>query len=83
MLFCFAAAVEPDAAKASRRRLLADQEKSGAFGTGMGYDTSPRNGCCIATLVAIRELLENSAAYREPILSELLAATSGSYMGTC
>jgi len=34
MLFCFVAAVEPDAAKGPRRRLLADQEKSGAFGTG-------------------------------------------------
>jgi len=83
MLFCSAAAVEPDAAKGPRRRLLADQEKSGAFGTGMGYDTSPRNGCCIATLVAIRELLENSAAYRESVPSRRFAATSGSPMGTC
>jgi hypothetical protein len=41
MLFCFAAAVEPDAAKGPRRRLLADQEKSGAFGTGSWTDTSP------------------------------------------
>jgi hypothetical protein len=83
MLFCFAAAVEPDAAKGARRRLLADQEKSGAFGTGMGYDTSPRNGCCIATLVAIRELLENPAAYRESVPSRRFTATSGSYTGTC
>ena len=83
MLLCFAAAVEPDAAKGPRRRPFADQEKSGAFGTGMGYDTSPRNGCCIATLVAIREPLENPTAYREPIPSELSAATSGSHTGTC
>jgi hypothetical protein len=60
-----------------------EPEKRGAFGTGMGYDTSPRNGCCIATLVAIRELLENPTAYREPIPSELFASTSGSHTGTC
>jgi hypothetical protein len=83
MLFCFVAAVEPDAAKGPRRRLLADQEKSGAFGTGSWTDTSPRNGCCIATLVAIRELLENPAAYRESVPSRRFAATSGSYTGTC
>jgi hypothetical protein len=83
MLFCFAAAVEPGAAKGLRRRHVANQEKSGASGTGMGYDTSPRNGCCIATLVAIWELHENPAAYREPIPSELFAATSGSHTGTC
>jgi hypothetical protein len=83
MLFCFVAAVGPDAPKGPRRRLLADQEKSGAFGTGMGYDTSPRNRCCIATLVAIREPLENPAAYREPVPSRRFAATSSSHTGTC
>jgi len=31
--------------------------RSGSFA-----DTSPRNGCCIATLVAIRELAANAAA---------------------
>jgi hypothetical protein len=46
MLFCFAAAVEPDAAKGLRRRLLADQEKSGAFGTGSFADTPPLPRCC-------------------------------------
>jgi hypothetical protein len=60
-----------------------EPERRGAFGTGSFADTSPRNGCCIATLVAIRELLENPAAYREPIPSELSAATSGSHTGTC
>jgi len=67
MLFCFAAAVEPDAAKGPRRRLLADQDKSGAFGTGVGYDTSPRDGCCMATPVAIRELAANAAASSSPL----------------
>ena len=46
MLFCFAAAVEPDAAKGARRRPFANQEKSGAFGTGSWTDTSPQVGCC-------------------------------------
>ena len=45
-----------------RRRLLADQAKSGAFGTGSWTDTSPRFGCCTATEVAIRELAANAAA---------------------
>jgi hypothetical protein len=35
--------------------------KSGAFGTGSWMDTSPRNGCCLATKVAIWELAENVA----------------------
>lgn len=61
MLFCFAAAVEPDAAKGPRRRPFADQEKSGAFGTGSWTDTSPPNGCRIATKVAIGELAEKRA----------------------
>ena len=83
MLFCFAAAAGSGTAKGPRRRPLADQEKSGAFGTGSWTDTSPRNGCCIATLVAIRELLENPAAYRESVPSQRFTATSGSYTGTC
>ena len=36
--------------------------KSGAFGTGSWTDTSPRNGCRIATTVAIWELAGNAAA---------------------
>ena len=83
MLFCFAVVAEPDAAKWPHRRPLADQEQSGAFGTGSFADTSPRNGCCIATLVAIREPLENPAAYRESVPSRRFTATSGSYTGTC
>jgi hypothetical protein len=35
--------------------------KSGAFGTGSWTDTSPRNGCRIATVVAIGELARNAA----------------------
>jgi hypothetical protein len=31
------------------------------------YDTSPRNGCCIATQVAIRELGANAAASESPL----------------
>jgi hypothetical protein len=83
MLICFAVVAEMDAAKWPRRRHVADEERSGAFGTGSWTDTSPRNGCCIATLVAIREPLENSAAYREPVPSRRFAATSGSHTGTC
>jgi hypothetical protein len=83
MLFGFALVAEPDAAKGPRRRPLADQEESGAFGTGSWTDTSPRNGCCIATFVAIWELLENPAAYRESVPSRRFAAISGSYTGTC
>jgi hypothetical protein len=62
MLFCFSSAAEPDAAIWHRRRPLADQEQSGAFGTGSWTDTSPRFGCCPATKVAIRELAANAAA---------------------
>ncbi len=40
MLFCFAVVAEPDAAKWPHRRPLADQEQSGAFGTGSWTDTS-------------------------------------------
>jgi len=36
--------------------------KSGAFGTGSWTDTSPHNGCRIATMVAIWELAANAAA---------------------
>jgi hypothetical protein len=36
--------------------------KSGAFGTGSWTDTSPRNGCRTATMVAIWELTANAAA---------------------
>ncbi len=40
---------------------------SGAYGTGSWTDTSPPNGCRIATKVAIGELVENSAACSEPL----------------
>jgi hypothetical protein len=83
MLFSFSAAVGRDAGKWSRRRPLAHQAKSGAFGTGSWTDTSPPNGCRIATLVAIGELAENAAACREPLPLEHRAATFGSRMGTC
>jgi len=36
--------------------------RSGAYGTGNWTDTSPRNGCRIATMVAIWELAANAAA---------------------
>ncbi len=36
--------------------------RSGAYGTGSWTDTSPRNGCRIATMVAIGELAANAAA---------------------
>jgi len=83
MLFCFAVVAEPDAAKWPRRRPLADREKSGAFGTGSWTDTSPPNGCRIATLVAIWELAENPVACRESLPSGRRAVTLGSRMGTC
>ncbi len=83
MLFSFSAAVGRDAGKWSRRRPLADQGKSGAFGTGSWTDTSPPNGCRIATKVAIWELAENRAAYSKPLHTERGAATFGSHMGTC
>ncbi|PYT40641.1 MAG: hypothetical protein DMG45_15640 [Acidobacteria bacterium] len=35
---------------------------SGAYGSGNWTDTSPRNGCRIATMVAIWELAANAAA---------------------
>ena len=41
--------------------------KSGAFGTGSWTDTSPRDGCCMATRVAIRELAANTAASNFPL----------------
>jgi hypothetical protein len=36
--------------------------RSGAFGTGSWTDTSPHFGCCMATEIAIRELVANAAA---------------------
>jgi len=36
--------------------------RSGAYGTGNWTDTSPRNGCRIATMVAIWELAAHAAA---------------------
>jgi hypothetical protein len=46
------------AAKGPNCQPLADEEKSGAFGTGSWTDTSPPSGCRIATKVAIGELAE-------------------------
>jgi len=83
MLFCFAVVAEPDAAKWPHRRPLADQEQSGAFGTGSWTDTSPPNGCRTATKVAVWELAENPATCREPLLSRRRAVTDGSHTGTC
>ncbi len=74
MLFCFAVVAEPDAARFAG---------SGAFGTGSWTDTSPPNGCRIATKVAIWELAENRAAYSKPLHTERGTATFGSRMGTC
>ena len=67
MLFCSAIVAEPQAAKWPRRRAPAGQEQSGAFGTGSWTDTSPPNGCRIATLVAIGELAENPVACEKPL----------------
>ena len=67
MLFCFAVVAEPDAAKWPHRRPLADQEQSGAFGTGSWTDTSPPNGCRTATKVAVWELAENPVACEKPL----------------
>jgi hypothetical protein len=83
MLFCFAVVAERDAAKLPHRRPLADQEQSGAFGTGSWTDTSPPNGCRTATKVAVWELAENPIAYRESLPTERRAVTDGSRMGTC
>ena len=83
MLFCFAVVAEPNAAKWPHRRPLADQEQSGAFGTGRWTDTSPPNGCRTATKVAIWELAENRAAYSKPLHTGRGTATFGSRMGTC
>ena len=57
--------------------------ESGAFGTGSWTDTSPPNGCRIATKVAIWELAENQAAYSKRLRTERSTATFGSRMGTC
>lgn len=62
---------------------IAAPGKNGAFGTGVATDTPPQNGCRIATMVAIRELLENPTANRQRIRSVDLAATFGLRMGTC
>jgi hypothetical protein len=42
------------------------------------YDTSPRDGCCMATRVAIRELVANTAASNLPltVVTEQKAAVS-------
>ncbi len=50
---------------------------------GVTHDTSPPNGCRIATKVAIWELAENRAAYSKPLPTERGTATFGSRMGTC
>ena len=60
-----------------------EAERRGAFGTGSFADTSPPNGCRIATRVAIWELAENRAAYSKPLPTERSTATFGSRMGTC
>ncbi len=57
--------------------------KSGAFGTGSWTDTSPPNGCRIATKVAIWELAENPVACEKALYLEHGTATFGSRMGTC
>jgi hypothetical protein len=67
MLFCFPVVAAPDTAKWPHRRHLADQEKSGAFGTGSWTDTSPPNGCRTATKVAVWELAENPVACEKPL----------------
>jgi len=59
MLFSLVIVAGCEARRGPRRRLLADQEKNGAFGTGSSTDTSPRFGCCLETKVAIRELPGN------------------------
>ena len=82
ILFCFAVVAEV-AAKWPHRGHLADQEKSGAYGTGSWTDTSPPNGCRIATKVAIWELAENPVACEKPLYLERRAASFGSRMGTC
>jgi hypothetical protein len=42
---------------------LADQEQSGAFGTGSWTDTSPLNGCCTATFGCRIGTIKKSASY--------------------
>src|SRR5712692_7925641 len=59
---CYQSTTGRCAAKGPNCRPLANEEKSGAFGTGGWTDTSPRNGCRIATMVAIWELAANAAA---------------------
>jgi hypothetical protein len=48
------------------------QEPKGAVPSapGVTHDTSPPNGCRIATKVAIWELAENRAAYSKPLHTE-------------
>jgi hypothetical protein len=62
MVRFFATTAGRDAAMWPHRRHSPRPERRGAFGTGSFVDTSPRNGCCIATLVAIWELAANTAA---------------------
>ena len=50
---------------------------------GVATDTSPPNGCRIATKVAIWELAENPVACEKPLYLEHRAASFGSRMGTC
>jgi hypothetical protein len=83
MLLSFGAASVTDAAKRSHCRHVANQEKSGAYGTGILPDTSPPNGCRTATKVAVWELAENPIVYRESFPTERRAVTNGSRMGTC
>src|SRR5258708_3775955 len=64
---CYQSTTGRCAAKGPNCRPLANEEKSGAFGTGSWIDTSPRNGCRIATMVAIWELAANAAASRSSL----------------
>ena len=67
MLFSLVIVAGCEARRGPRRRLLADQEKSGAFGTGSWTDTSPPIGCRGATKVAVWELAENPVACEKPL----------------
>jgi hypothetical protein len=83
MLFCFAVVAEPDATKWPHRRPLAEQEQSGAFGTGSWTDTSPRFGCCWETKIAIWELAENVEASNFFAHCGPPPPVFGSHRGTC
>jgi len=57
----------------SERRLFrfwADQEQSGAFGTGSWTDTSPHVGCCRATFGCCMGTIKKSAIYEISVASE-------------